>query len=378
MKIVYNILGTFNPAGMERVLSNKANYLANLGHDITIITSEQKKRKPFYTLDNRIKLIDLDLNYYSNSNYNKLMLFFLRLYKSQEHKQKLKKILFDIKADIVISMFDHDAEFLYKIKDGSKKILETHFAKIISFIAPRKGIYYFLDIYRAYMRTKLASKYDKFIVLTQEDKNAWGNMPNIKVIPNANSFESSEHANLDSKVAIAVGRYEYQKGYDDLIKVWAIVNKKHPDWKLNIFGQGHLKDSLQNLISDLGLSGIVNLCSVVENIKDEYLRSSMLLMTSKFEGLPMVLLEAQVCGLPLISYAYKCGPRDIIKNNENGFIIDEGDREGMANKIIELIKNEDLRKNIGKKSAEFSKNFTKEKIMKSWIELFEDLISDKQ
>jgi len=379
MKLVYNIMGTFNSAGMERIISNKANYLVNSGYDITIITTDQKNRKSFYTLDERIKLIDLCINYKDHTNKSnwKLMKFLFRLYSNKKHKKKLKKILFEIKADIVISMFNQDAYFLYRIKDGSKKILETHFAKIINFTAPRKGLYYLLDIYRDYIRTKIVSKYDKFVVLTHEDKNYWGSLPNIKVIPNANSFKCSELANINSKIAIAVGRYEYQKGFDDLINIWAIVNKKHPDWKLNIFGQGSQKKYLQNLINDLKLSDVINLFPPTENIKDEYLKSSMLIMTSRFEGLPMTLLEAQVCGLPLVSYSCKCGPRDVIKNNENGFLIEQGNMEKMANKIIKLIENKNLRKKMSEKSFEFSKIFSEDKIMNIWINLFNKLTSEK-
>jgi len=379
MKIVYNTLGTFNSAGMERTLSNKTNYLVNSGYDVTIITTDQKNRKPFYTLDERVKLIDLSINYTDHTKKSdwKLIQLLFRFYYKKKHKQKLKKILSEIKADIVISMFNHDADFLYKIKDGSKKIIETHFARIIRFTAPRKGLYYILDIYSDYKRTKNVTKYDKFIVLTHEDKNHWGNLPNIEVIPNANSFKCSEAANINSKIAIAVGRYEYQKNFEDLINVWAIVNKKHPDWKLNIFGDGSQKEYLQNMIDNLKLSDVINLSPPTKNIKDEYLKSSMFIMTSRFEGLPMTLLEAQACGLPLVSYDCKCGPKDVIKNNENGFIIEFGDKKKMANKIIQLIEDKDLRKKMSENSSKLSENFSEDKIMSIWINLFNNLLSEK-
>jgi len=377
MKIAYNILGTFNSAGMERVLSNKANFLVKSGHNITIITTDQKNRNPFYKLDERINLIDLGINYTDNSSKWMFKKILTHLYKIKKHENKLREILFNINADIVISMFNNDAQILYKIKDNSKKILESHFAKVSDYTIPRKGLYNLVDKYRAYSRTKIVSKYDKFVVLTHEDKNLWGNMPYIDVIPNANTFESSEYANLTSKIAIAIGRYEYQKGFDDLIKIWAMVNKKYPDWKLNIFGDGSQKEYLQNLINNLKLSNTIRLSHTTKNVKEEYLKSSMLIMTSKFEGLPMSLLEAQVCGLPLVSYNCKCGPKDIVKNNENGFLVNQGDTNEMANKIIELIENENLRIKMGQKSIELSENFSETKIMKYWIQLFNKMISNE-
>jgi len=159
--------------------------------------------------------------------------------------------------------------------------------------------------------------------------------------------------------------------------VWSIVNKAHPDWRLNIFGEGSQKEHLQGLIGELGLSSVVKLHSPTKDIRNEYLRSSFLVMTSVFEGLPMTLLEAQVLGLPMVSYACKCGPREIIRDGENGFLIEGQDRVEMSRKIIDLIEDEELRKRMGRKSVEYSEIFSREKVMSKWIDLFNRLIAEK-
>ncbi|AIL47085.1 Glycosyltransferase [Elizabethkingia anophelis NUHP1] len=358
---------------MERVLANKANYLAELGYDITIITTDQRDRSPYFQLDPLIKNIDLGINYTDNNNKGLLQKLCSYPKKQKIHKRKLEKILSDLKADIVISMFDNDAAILPKIKDGSKKILEIHFSRFKRLQYGRKGVWKIINRLRSNADLKLVQRYDRFVVLTHEDKSYWGNLPNIKVIPNANSFVLSKRADLENKRVIAVGRYDYQKGFDELINVWKGVYVKHPDWSLDIFGHGPLKDELQSLIDQLGLTKTIHLCAPVKNIEQEYLNSSILAMTSRYEGLPMTLLEAQACGLPLVSYACKCGPRDIIKNNENGFLIEEGNQNEMAHKIIKLIENKELRLKMGESALRASDYFSEESVMKKWIYLFSNL-----
>ncbi|MCT3700286.1 glycosyltransferase family 4 protein [Elizabethkingia anophelis] len=373
MKIVYSILGTYNSGGMERVLANKANYLAELGYDITIITTDQRERSPYFQLDPRIKNVDLGINYTDNNNKGLLQKLLSYPRKQKMHRQKLQNILIELKADIVISMFDNDASFMYKIKDGSKKILEIHFSRFKRLQYGKKGVWKIVNLLRSNADLKLVKQYDRFVVLTHEDKSYWGNLTNIEVIPNANSFALSKQADLESKRVIAVGRYDYQKGFDELINIWKEVYAKHPDWILNIFGHGPLKNELQNQINRLDLKENVYLREPVKDIEKEYLNSSIVVMTSRYEGLPMALLEGQACGLPLVSYVCKCGPKDIIKHNENGFLIEKGDQSKMAHKIIKLIENKELRLKMGENALKASDCFSEENVMKKWIHLFNNL-----
>lgn len=373
MKIVYSILGTFNAGGMERVLANKANYLTRQGHSIIIITTDQKSRSPYFCLHPDIQCIDLDINYTENQDINVFAKMISYLQKQQKHKKKLEKTLVAIKADVVISMFDNDSSFLYKIKDRSKKILEIHFSRFKRLQYGRKGLLKWIDWYRSRNDLRVVQKYDKFVVLTEEDKSYWGNLENIVVIPNANSFVSSTTARLENKKVLAVGRYDYQKGFVDLIKAWDIVIKSNPDWILNIYGHGPLKDTFEKMIFDFGLKHTIFLIEPTKEIETVYLNHSILAMTSRYEGLPMVLLEAQVCGLPLVSYACKCGPRDIIKNGINGYLVEEGDINSIAHNIIHLIKDEKLRKVMGEKSKLNSAFFSEDEIMKKWLLLFHNL-----
>lgn len=373
MKIIYNISGTFNSGGMERVLANKANYLVRIGYELTIVTSDQKNRRPYFDLDPRITQIDLGINYSDLSNMGLIKKSTLFYKKQKTHKKRLTQVLSKIKADVVISMFDHDVSFLWSIQDGSKKIVEIHFSRFKRLQYGRKGVWRMVDVYRSKKDVKWVKKYDRFVVLTIEDAGYWGDLANLEVIPNANSFEIDKTANYDAKRVIAVGRYDYQKGFEDLIDAWRFVYLKYPDWSLKILGDGELKNAMQEQINKLGLKNVVQLIPTVKNIEVEYLNSSILAMSSRYEGLPMTLLEAQVCGLPIVAYACKCGPRDIITEGENGCLIEERDVLGLAEKLVTLIKDQSLREKMGKASVVNSKRFNEDIVMDKWIKLFNKL-----
>lgn len=359
---------------MERVLAKKANYLAAQGHDLSIITTDQQQRTPYFSLDQRIKQVDLGINYSDLGGCGIVQKTLGYFRKQIQHRQQLAAVLKDQQADIVISMFDHDVSFLPKITGNSKTIVEIHFSRFKRLQYGRKGLWKWADRYRSRRDLQWVKRFDRFVVLTREDAGYWGALPNLKVIPNPNSFETIKPAELTKKRVIAVGRYDYQKGFDHLINAWKSVHAQHPDWQLAIFGNGPLKEQLQAQIDRLKLSSSIQLCAPIQNIKQEYLQSALLAMTSRYEGLPMTLLEAQACGLPLIAYACKCGPKDIIEEAVNGFLIPEGDYTLMAQKINTLIKDSKLRKQMGEASKVRSDQFSEEKVMQQWAQLFKNLM----
>lgn len=358
---------------MERVLANKANFLAKAGHDLFIVTTDQKGRKPFFEMNDRIAQHDLAINYTDNNHKGLVRKILSYPGKQRKHRKRLSALLQELKADVVISMFDPEVSFLYKLKDGSKKVVEIHFSRYKRLQYAHTGLWGWADRFRSNQDWYIVQRYDQFVVLTKEDKLYWGNLANLQVIPNANSFKPMGVAGLTARRVIAVGRYDYQKGFDELIHIWKQVNKVHPDWSLDIFGQGPLKAELQTLIENLGLQEVIRLCAPVNDIEKEYLASAVLAMTSRYEGLPMALLEGQACGLPLVAYACKCGPADIIKDAGNGFLLAEGDQQGMAGKLINLMDDAVLRQQMGKASLTLSANYAEDFIMQQWLTLFSQL-----
>lgn len=374
MKIVYCLAGLFNSGGMERVITAKANSLANRGHLLTIVTTEQKGRPLFFPLHPAIKVIDLSIDYSDDADKNIFVKAVCFLYKKYKHRKRLTEYLMFSSPDITISTFGTEVTFLHKIQDGSKKILEIHFSKYFRLQYGRKGLWRWVDRFRSWQDENLVSNYDKFVVLTNEDKGYWGEYPNIKVIPNFIISTPNIKSELENKVCLAVGRLSYQKGFDRLIKAWEIVHVKCPDWQLQIFGSGELYGVLQNMIIDGGLAESVHIYPPTSQIGLAYQNASVFLLTSHYEGLPMVLLEAFSYGLPVVSFDCKCGPKDLIEDGINGFLIPEGDINSLADKVSMILMDKKLRKKVGNAAFRSVMEYTEDNIMSKWIDLFKEIV----
>ena len=374
MKIIYCLPSTCHLGGLERIISYKVNLLSEMGHDVSIITTDQQGRCPYFKINNKVKCYDLDINYRQSRQYFWMKKIFYFFYNSDRHKKKLKKLLMELKVDIVISTFCNEMGFLPQIKDGSKKIVEFHFCRTMFRFIRRKGILGYIDDFMMYKYINTLRKYDRFVVLSNEDAESWKDLTNISVINNVCTIDIAEKANLEEHRVISVGRYEYQKGLDRLINVWAFIAHQVPDWSLHIFGEGSLRPLLTKQIRDLNLEKSVFLDGASNDIGKELLNSSVAIFTSNYEGFLMAIVEAESAGLPVVSFDTPCGPKDIIRDGEDGFLVKNGDIEGLGKRLLLLMQDDKLRKEMGEKAFENSKRFTKEMLMPQWISLFESIL----
>lgn len=376
MKIIYCTHSIYNPGGMERVLLNKIAYLVkHTDWEILLITTDQKNRPSFYPLPEGVRWMDLDINYSDDNDKGTIQKIKGYLRRKKIHRQKLTDILNKEKADVMVSLFPSESSFYPSLKDGSKKVLELHFNKFFRLQYNRSGLMGLIDRLRTWQDERMVRKFDKFVVLSQEDKGYWGAMPNLCVIPNAALRMSDTYAEGDKKRVIAVGRLDYQKGFDRLIEAWKIVqqNKAYADWHLDIFGKGEWKEMLQAQIDGYGLQESVKLNAPTQQIGKEYTNSSILVMSSNYEGFPMVMIEAMACGLPAVSFDFKCGPKDIIRHGENGLLVKNNDIQGLAEAMMKLMGNEELRRQMSMEARKITDIYSEEVVMKKWVSLFERL-----
>jgi glycosyltransferase involved in cell wall biosynthesis len=221
-------------------------------------------------------------------------------------------------------------------------------------------------------------RYDKVVVLTEEDRiTHWSNCRNVVVIPNPirSSFEGVSP--LIHKKVITAGRLTAQKNHHSLIKAFSRVVKSHPDWTLDIYGEGPLKGMLEQEIKQLDLENHVHLCGFTSNLPSVYVKSSMFVLSSIYEGLPLVAIEAMSSGLPVVSYACPCGPRDIITDGKDGFLVPVNDEKQLADRICYLIEHEEERKQMGQTALEKSRQYSLDKIMARWRDLFNTLVNER-
>jgi len=371
-----------HPGGIGRVTSIKANWFAEHGHEVWVVTANQGVEQDYYELHPSVKRKDFAIGFQLGiDNGNLLMKFARKIGKMHRYRRELEQFIYEMKPDIVVSTFTNDSDFLYKLKDGSKKVLEFHFShegfKSQMKYGPQTLKNKLLLTYRLRKHERIARKYDAFVVLTHEDAEAWKGYDNLHVIHNMLSFETPEVSTCMEKRVIAVGRLDFQKKFDRLVDIWALVNKECPEWRLDIFGQGPDRKNLMQRIVEKGLSDSISIKGPTRNIIKEYASSSILAMTSTYEGWGLVLTEAMSVGVPCVAYACKCGPRDIIVDGKNGYIIEEGDKETFAQRLVELMKNDELRQEMAGNAKESSRKYSVDNIMEQWLALFSKMIDNE-
>jgi glycosyltransferase involved in cell wall biosynthesis len=363
MKLLYITPFVEGAGGVQRVLSIKANYfIEKWDYEIHILATNSKIDQKHYEFNENI-------NFYSEiaSGENFIYLYNFSLI--------LKKYINKVKPDIIVVCDNGYKGYMipFLISKKHKIIFECHGTAIHQEQKYHAFINYLLSRLKSKFFDICAARFSKFVILLDEFKNEF-KTENVIVITNPLWFTSQKVPNYSVKKVIAVGRHSYEKSYDRMLSIWQKVVKKHPDWVLEIYGESNPEIDLKSLANTLGISANVKFFHPVNNIQEKYLEASFLLLTSRFEGFGMVLIEAMASGLPCISFDCHRGPRDIITNNQDGFLIENGNENDFVIAINSLIENEQLRIEVGEKAKKNSEKYNLDAIMNQWKNLFESLI----
>lgn len=353
MKIFILINDITRHAGMERAVCNLANILVK-NHTVSIISRDTNIGNAFFPLDAKVKILHLEIDVYHASTLQKFGKYFC-----------MYKKLCGLSKD------NAGAVFIATI--SSVNALITLLGKKIKTIGCEHFNYDSACFRQKVLRRFFYPRLDFVVCLTNADakKYAFIKKDRLFVIPNSLSFECATPSTCSEKRIIAIGRLTKQKGFDLLLDSAVLMKERIPDWHLDIFGDGEDKDVLIAKINELQLQNFVSIKDTTSNIQKEFISSSIFLMSSRWEGLPVVLLEAQSCGLPAVSFDCPTGPNEVIIENETGFLIPLDDTKSLAEKTIELAKNEELRKRFGRRAKELSSRFSTENIEKKWNVLLE-------
>ena len=381
MKIVYIYSQLTISGGADRVLTDKANYLAEHGYDITIITESQMGRPVVFPLSPKVKLIDMGIDFDKQYGHNIFYRGFLYLRYIRIYKEKLKKILLEIKPDIVITLMGRSLDFITSIQDGSIKIGETHTTKkhlrSYHLLEEKGGFHKYLARSLRKKQITSATKLDALVLLTKQDAEDWNDVTKTYVIPNAMPHIPTESSSLTNKQAIMVGRYNDAKGYEYITEAWETVHKRHPEWLLNIYGSGEMHDDVERWIKERGLQDTMIMHEPTKQITQKYLDSSLCIMSSRYEGFPLVIMEAMSCGVPCVSFDCPFGPRNIIKDGEDGILVDYLNTKALADSICKVIEDESFRKRLGTNAKKNIQRFSQDAIMQQWQDLFHSLINNR-
>ena len=377
-KIVYCTPALYSAGGVERIVSVKASYFAEkLGYDVTIIVTEGTGRTSFFPLSDKVKVVNFELDFEELWRASFLKKVYLYLKKQAKFKRLLRAELMHIRPDFTISMLRREVNFITHIQDGSKKIGELHVNREnYRNFEPNESNALKNLFAKMWMQSLIRNlkRMDRLVVLTEKSKAVWPELSNVVVIPDPLPFVVDKKSSLQFKRVISIGRYTYQKGYDMLLKAWAVVEKQHPDWSLAIYGMGDRKP-FEEQIYTLGLDkNRIQLNGPVDNVCQEYLNSSIFVLTSRFEGFGLVIIEAMSCGVPVVAFSCKMGPDEIMTDGEDGYLAPVGDVNGLANQLCSLIENQELRNQFGKAAYENSQRYSIDKVANQWKCLFDDLV----
>lgn len=216
-------------------------------------------------------------------------------------------------------------------------------------------------------------KFDYLITLTKEDQNYYKTILNAKNVVQIynpkNPAVVKQDYNSEAKKIISCGQLVQPKGFDKLIDVAKKVFEHTHEWQWDIYGDGPEKANLLKKIAEYGLEGKVNLMGYHSDILNIYKDYSFYVFISTGEGCPMTMIEAQSAGLPMVSYDFKCGPRDLITDGENGFIVENWNMEKMTDRILQLINDKELRCRFAEHADMNLKELEMPYVIEKWLEI---------
>lgn len=358
MKLGFLIGNMSNTGGTERVLQRIANGLLERGYKIVVISMWGDKN-PVFKLDKRIKRYRLAENYPKGIRANIKNIFLLY----QIVKKEQITVLIDV--DLILTFYSLPVKiFMPKLRCISWE----HFNYYYKF---RKN-----NRIRRFAMWLSAKFSDVLVVLSKEDELYY--KKNLKIkgmlkqIYNPNTYENVSCDTKTEKIVFAAGRLTKAKGFDYLLKSWEIIEKDFPDWKLCIAGEGEDKELLFNMIHKKSLKS-VEMLGLVKDIQQYYQKCAFFVLPSRNEGFGMVLIEAMAYGKPVVSFACKAGPSEIISDGTDGFLVQTGDYKTFALKMKCLMESEQLRIKMGKNAKESTKRFDTESILDQWEELLKEI-----
>lgn len=390
MKIRFLIANGYAGGGTIRTTLNMANGLSARGHDVEVVSVLRRRTVPMFKLDAEVRmrpLADTSPVALRPSDWleplvekrDQLRKKLLHAPSKLIHPNDVRHPTFNLYSDIQLM------RFLRSVKDGviigTRPALNLAIARFVRRSVIRVGQEHLhLAKHRAPLKASFQKYYprlDAFATLTPDDAVAYqaflGNNGRVLSMPNAAPEMDGVRANLDNKVVVAAGRLAAQKGFDMLIPAFARVAEKHPDWELRIFGAGEKESDLRKIIDDLDVGANVKLMGFTKSLPQEFGAGSIYVLSSRFEGFPMVLLEAMMTGLPPVAFDCPTGPRDLITQNVDGIVVPHKDIDAMASGIIDLIEDEDRRKALGAAAYEKAQQYTTAGLAEKWEQLFLDL-----
>lgn len=353
MKIAFLIQDITTKGGTERTTCCLANEFAKHNHDVCIVSVFKNEPTIKYFLNSNV-----NVTYLSDKEYSIELGLSKRVLLIAKQLRLVKRCQTLIAADVIIGQKILASLLLWWAGLSKKSIACEHFKFEM-----------YNNIVRS-MRNVLYKKFRQVVVLTENDEQKFKRvLTNVSVIPNMVSVNPTTGVGADSKRMISVGRLHPQKGYDLLLQALPKVFSEAPDWTLDIFGEGEDYEQLTEQCRQLNLTQNVHFKGYTSNIEGEYANAALYIMSSRFEGFPMVLLEAAACQLPIVSFQCPEGPETILANG-GGLLVPPENSDALSDAILKVIKDDQLRKKLAQETIKITERYSPLSIYGEWMNLF--------
>lgn len=378
-RVTILILNAYGMGGTIRTAFNLASYLSEQ-YDVEVLSVKRRKREPFFAFPPGVKVTALDDTFDRGGPGRRLARLVLAAFPSSlVNEQDWRYPEFSVWTDLLI---------MNRLRGLTGVLITTRPGlNIISARYAPSGVrtigqeHMNLPSHRPQLRAGIQESYprlDVLAVLTASDQRDYAELfasgpPPVVRMPNAVPAVGGGQSDLSAKTVIAAGRLTTQKGFDRLIPAWEPVARAHPDWSLEIYGEGQQRERLEGLIAEHDLSKSVRLMGRTERLGHAFAESSVFVLSSRREGLPMVILEAMSKGLPVVSFDCPTGPVEIVVSDHNGLLVPDGDIPALSQALLTVIEDDAYRGTLGKGALETAARYDISVIGRDWAELVEDL-----
>lgn len=367
--------------GAERVITDKANYLADMGHQLMLVSYEQGQHPLPYELHTSVNYQDLNCRFFTLSRYSLLTKLYYYFSLKRRFRKSLSRCVDEFKPNVVVLASDWQM-LTGKVIEAAKSVpVVAEFHNAYDYVMRKVGVSgnkLKVGLIQSYYKLTIRNltRCAQLVVLTEADARLWRqHFDHVSVIPNpVTSYpDVIDDIPKDPGRIIFVGRFNHEKRIDRLVSAFSMIAEKYPQWHVDIFGEGNEKTQLLCQIRSCGMDKRIVVHEPTKQIFDEYKRSEMLVLCSEHEASPLVLVEAMACGVPCVSLDCPNGPREIIKDGETGLLARDGDVKDLASKMEWLISHEHERQLMGQKARQFAATRRLSVIMKDWEKLYSNV-----
>lgn len=367
MKVVYFFRSLAIWGGIERIIVDKSNWLADYGGcEVTILTSDQGSHPVPYSVSQAVKVEDLGVRLHQRYRYRGLRRLWVGWRLRRQLVDRLRQRLQQLQPDVVVTVVTDYSGVVVKAAGGRWPVVaESHSVCIRSFGH---------SVFHDWQLMKSLKQCSALVALTEGDARQWQRrLAAVHYIPNMVALNTTgRRGDAAHKKVIFVGRLDYQKQAEVAVSIWQRVWPSHQDWQLHIYGDGERRQAIAQAVAH---TGGVTLHEPTASIWDAYCDSTFLILTSLFEPFGLVMAEAMSCGLPVVAMDCDYGPRTIVTNGVDGYLVADGDEAAFASRMSMLMDDDELCRRMGRAAEVSAQRFTASVVMPQWQHLFVSVCS---